>query len=198
MPKGCVVIQGDPKRLLNKNLMKFNKGKSQFLHLRKNNPIHWCMLGYNQLESSFAERDWGIWWKPGLTGARMRPCCKEGKLCPMLLRQCITSRLREAIPPLIQCCWTHTWSTVFSSDLPNTRRSGTCWKDHEGERRIGLSFPWKKKRAGIVYPEEDLEGISSMYINTPRQGGKRMETVFSVVLWWQDQREWLLNNKQQI
>lgn len=36
-----------------------------------------------------------------------------------------------------------------------------------------LSPEKKKKRAGIVYPEEDSEEISSMYINTPRQGAKR-------------------------
>ena len=60
MPEGCTAMQKDPKRLLDRNLMKFNKGKGQFLHLRRNNLLHWYMAGYNQVESNFAEKDWGI------------------------------------------------------------------------------------------------------------------------------------------
>lgn len=76
----------------------------------------------------------------------------------------------------IHCCWTHTWSIVFSYDLPSAIETWTYWKGHKGKQRIGASFRWKTERAGIVYPGEDSEEISSMYINTPREGAKRLET----------------------
>lgn len=40
--------------------MKFNKENCKVLHLWKNNPRHQYMLGENQLESSFAEKDMGV------------------------------------------------------------------------------------------------------------------------------------------
>ncbi|KAK4819153.1 hypothetical protein QYF61_025944 [Mycteria americana] len=46
----------------NRNLMKFNKEKSNVLHLGRNNLMHQYMLQANWLESSFAEKDWGSWW----------------------------------------------------------------------------------------------------------------------------------------
>ncbi|KAK4829689.1 hypothetical protein QYF61_006064 [Mycteria americana] len=60
-------IQRDLKTLEkwdDRNLMKFNKEKYEVLHLGRNNPMHQYMLGATQLESSFAEKDWGSWWTP--------------------------------------------------------------------------------------------------------------------------------------
>lgn len=40
--------------------MKFSKGKCQLLHLGRKNPNQQYMLGANQLESSFAEKNLGV------------------------------------------------------------------------------------------------------------------------------------------
>lgn len=39
------------------NLIKFNKGKYEVLHLWRYNPIHQYKLGADWLETSFAEKD---------------------------------------------------------------------------------------------------------------------------------------------
>ncbi|KAK4827639.1 hypothetical protein QYF61_019849 [Mycteria americana] len=59
-PGGCAAIQRDLDRLekwANRNLMKFNKGKSEVLHMVGNNLMHQYRLGADWLESSFAEKD---------------------------------------------------------------------------------------------------------------------------------------------
>jgi len=40
--------------------MKINKGKCRVLHLGTNNPVHHYILGADLLESSSAERDFGM------------------------------------------------------------------------------------------------------------------------------------------
>lgn len=105
----------------------------------------------------------------------MEPGFNRSKNVPLLQRRQMVSRaaLGRALPAgqgrwsslFIQCSWTHTWSIVFSSDLPSTRGAWTYWKGYKSEQRIGASFQWKTKRARIVCPGEDSEGISSMYIN---------------------------------
>ncbi|KAK4827366.1 hypothetical protein QYF61_017304 [Mycteria americana] len=59
-PEGRAAIQKDLERLekwADRNLMKFNKGKCKVVYLGMNNLIHQYMLGANQLESSFVEKD---------------------------------------------------------------------------------------------------------------------------------------------
>lgn len=41
-------------------LQKFRKEKCKALHLGRNNPMHQCVLGALQLESSLAEKDQGV------------------------------------------------------------------------------------------------------------------------------------------
>jgi len=65
-PAGCAAIQQDLDRLetwVQRNLMKFNKGKCRGLHLGRNNPMHQYWLGADLLENSSAGREtWGCWW----------------------------------------------------------------------------------------------------------------------------------------
>jgi len=62
-PEGCAAIQQDLERLesyVERNLMKFNKGKCRVLLLGRNNRMHQYRLGVDLLESSSAERDLGV------------------------------------------------------------------------------------------------------------------------------------------
>ncbi|GAB0180250.1 mitochondrial enolase superfamily member 1 [Grus japonensis] len=54
-PEGCAAIQQDLDRLeswMERNQMKFNKGKCRVLHLQRNNPKHQYRSGVDLLGSS--------------------------------------------------------------------------------------------------------------------------------------------------
>ncbi|GAB0190256.1 mitochondrial enolase superfamily member 1 [Grus japonensis] len=62
-PEGCAAIQQDLDRLgswVERNLMKFERGKCRVLHLGKNNPRCQYRLGLDLLGSSSAEKDLGV------------------------------------------------------------------------------------------------------------------------------------------
>jgi len=59
----CAAIQQELNRLeswVQRNLMKFSKGKCRVLLLGRNNPMHQYRLGADLLQSSCAERDLGV------------------------------------------------------------------------------------------------------------------------------------------
>lgn len=59
---GCAAVQRNLYRLEKlpiMNLMGFNRGKCQVLHLEGNSPVHQYRLQAKHLESSSAEKDWG-------------------------------------------------------------------------------------------------------------------------------------------
>ena len=88
----------------------FNKGKCQVLYLGRNNPMHQYMLGVDQLESSFAEKDFGV-----LVDNMNHQCALAAEKTNGTLgciRKSIASRSREVILPLcsalvrphLECC----------------------------------------------------------------------------------------------
>ena len=61
-PGGHVAIQRDLNRLQKRadlSLIQFSKGKCKLLYLEWKKPMDQYVLGHDQLENIFAEKDWG-------------------------------------------------------------------------------------------------------------------------------------------
>ncbi|PKU48882.1 reverse hypothetical protein [Limosa lapponica baueri] len=103
-PEGCATIQRDLDRLESwavRNLMKFKKGRSRVLHLRRNYPMHQYRLGVDLLESSSAERELGVLVDNKLTMSQQ--CALVSKKANGILgciKKSVASRSREVILPL--------------------------------------------------------------------------------------------------
>jgi len=103
-PEGCAAIQCDLDRLeswVERNLMKFNKGKCKVLHLGKNNPMHQYRLGAELLESSSVQRDLHVLVDGKLTMSQQRALAvKKANGILGCIRKSVASRTREVLLPL--------------------------------------------------------------------------------------------------
>jgi len=103
-PEGCAAIQQDldrPEIWVQRNLMRFNKGKCKVLHLERNNPMHLYRLGADLLESSSEERDLGFLVDDSLTMSQQ--CTLVAKSVSGILgciKKSVPITLREVLLPL--------------------------------------------------------------------------------------------------
>ncbi|GAB0204158.1 hypothetical protein GRJ2_002881400 [Grus japonensis] len=113
--------------------MKFNKGKHRVLHLRRNNPKHQYRLGVDLLGNSAAEKDLGV-----LVGNKLstsQQCALVAKKANgtwgALRRPWPAGRGRFSSPSTLP--WRgHIWSSVSSSGLPSSRKTGNYWRESSG------------------------------------------------------------------
>ncbi|GAB0185691.1 mitochondrial enolase superfamily member 1 [Grus japonensis] len=103
-PEGCAAIQRDLDRLeswVERNLMKFNKGKCRILHLGRNNSKHQYRLEVDLLGSSSVENDLGVLVYKKLSMSQQ--CALVAKAANGILgciKKSVASRSREVILPL--------------------------------------------------------------------------------------------------
>ncbi|GAB0183246.1 mitochondrial enolase superfamily member 1 [Grus japonensis] len=103
-PEGCAAIQRDMDRIeiwVERNLMKFNKGKCRVPHLGQNNPKHQYRLGVDLLGSSTAEKDLEVLVDNKLfIRQHYALVAKKVNGMPGCIKKSRASRSREVILPL--------------------------------------------------------------------------------------------------